>query len=171
MKENEDKSADYQKLVEMLKEIDFCMLTTVDENDDLHSRPMSLNSEVDQQGNLWFFTNASSHKVSELSRIPKCNVSFAKPDDNNYISITGNAELVTDKQQIKELWKPELKAWFPKGTDDPDIALLRLKIEKAEYWDAPSSKVAQVVSFVSAIVKGESADYGENKRIDLRAAR
>lgn len=166
--EETTKSADFQKLREMIKEIDFCMLTTVDENNDLHSRPMSLNSEVDESGNLWFFTSAGSHKVSELNRTPKCNVSFAKPDDHRYVSITGTAEIVRDKNKIEELWKPELKAWFPEGTDQPDLALLRVGIEKAEYWDSPGGTVAQVLSFVSALVKGESADWGENKKLDLR---
>lgn len=165
---NENRNADFQKLREMIKEIDFCMLTTVDENNDLHSRPMSLNSEVDQEGNMWFFTSSNSHKVSELTRTPKCNASFSKPDDNRFVSITGKAELVTDKQKIKELWKPELKIWFPEGPDQPDVALLRIGIEKAEYWDSPSSTVASVVHFVSALVKGESAGWGENKKLDVR---
>lgn len=168
MKETRESSDDFEKLREMVKDIDFCMLTTVDENNDLHSRPMSLNGEVDGEGNLWFFTSANSHKVSEVRRTPKCNVSFANPDDNHYVSITGTAELVRDKRKIEELWKPALKAWFPEGTDQPDIALLRVGIEKAEYWDSPSSTVAQVVSFVSAIVSGKSAEWGENKKIDLR---
>ena len=144
------------------------MLTTVGENNDLHSRPMSLNGEVDEAGNLWFFTSASSHKVSEVNRSPKCSVSFAAPDDNRYVSITATAELVTDRRKIKELWKPILQAWFPEGSDDPDLGLLRVQIEKAEYWDSPSSKVAQVVSFVSALVTGKSAEWGENKKLDLR---
>lgn len=165
---DEKSVADFEKLREMIKEIDFCMLTTVDENNDLHSRPMSLNSEVDHEGNMWFFTSSDSHKVSELTRTPKCNASFSKPDDNRFVSITGKAELVTDKQKIKELWKPELKIWFPEGPDQADIALLRVGIEKAEYWDSPSSTVSTVVSFVSALVKGESAGWGENKKLDLR---
>ena len=168
MKETNESAADFEKLREMIKDIDFCMLTTIDENNDLHSRPMSLNREVDETGHLWFFTSASSHKVFELNRSPKCNVSFAAPDDNRYVSITGTAELVTDKRKIRELWKPILQAWFPKGIDDPDLALLRVEMEKAEYWDSPSSKVSQVVNFVSALVSGESAGWGENKKIDLR---
>lgn len=165
MKEHE---ADFQKLREMIKDIDFCMLTTVDENNDLHSRPMSLNSEVDQEGNLWFFTFGNSHKVSEVQRTPKCNVSFANPDDHRYVSITGTAELVRDKEKIKELWKPELKAWFPEGTEEPDIALLRVGIERAEYWDSPGGTVARVFSFVSALVTGKSAEWGENRKIEMK---
>ena len=39
------------------------MLTTVDEQGYLRSRPMSNNREVEFDGDLWFFTYGSSHKV------------------------------------------------------------------------------------------------------------
>ena len=158
-----------QKLREMVKEIDFCMLTTVDENGDLHSRPMSVNGDIDRDGDLWFFTNVSSHKVSEISRSPKVNVSFADPDNQHYVSISGKAELVRDRNKIEELWKPEFKMWFPEGKDDPQIALLRVNLEKAEYWDSPSSTIGYVLSFVSSLVTGREADYGENKKLEFNS--
>lgn len=163
-----DQEADFQKVREMIKAMDFCMLTTVDENNDLHSRPMSLNGEVDAAGNLWFFTRDNTPKVFEVKRTPKCNVSFADPDNHRYVSISGSAQLIKDKAKIKELWKPQFKAWFPKGTDEPDIALLRVSLEKAEYWDSPGGTVAQVISFVSALVTGKSADWGENKKVEMK---
>jgi hypothetical protein len=62
-----------------------------------------------------------------------------------------------------------LKAWFPDGLGDPDLALLRVRVEKAEYWDAPSSKMVQLAGFVKAIVTGQRADdLGENEKIDLK---
>lgn len=158
--------SDYEKLREMIKDIDLCMLTTVDESDDLHSRPMSLNGDVDEQGNLWFFTSSNSHKASEIERTPNVNVSFIDTDQQHYVSISGDAELVQDKQKIKELWKPVLKAWFPDGPDQPDIALLKVKVKKAEYWDTPSSTIAQAISFVSAIVTGKQVEMGENKKLE-----
>jgi general stress protein 26 len=158
--------SDFEKLREMIKDIDLCMLTTVDESDDLHSRPMSLNSDVDEQGNLWFFTSSNSHKASEIERTPNVNVSFIDTRKQHYVSISGMAELVHDKQKIKELWKPILKAWFPDGPEQPDIALLRVKIRKAEYWDGPSSTIAQAISFVSAIFTGKQVELGENKKLD-----
>lgn len=158
--------SDYEKLREMIKDIDLCMLTTVDESDDLHSRPMSLNSDVDEQGNLWFFTSSASHKASEIERTPNVNVSFIDTRKQHYVSISGMAELVHDKQKIKELWKPILKAWFPDGPDQPDVALLKVKIRKAEYWDGPSSTIAQAISFVSAIFTGKQVELGENKKLD-----
>ena len=156
-----------QKLREMVKDIDFCMLTTLDENGELHSRPMSVNGNIDPNGDLWFFTNASSHKVTEISKLPKVNVSFADPDNQHYVSISGKAQLVRDRNKIDELWRPEFKMWFPEGKDDPQVALLRVNLEKAEYWDSPSSTIGYVLNFVSSLVTGKEADYGENKKINL----
>ena len=158
--------SDYEKLVEMIKDIDLCMLTTIDESDDLHSRPMSLNGDVDESGNLWFFTSSKSHKASEIERSPNVNVSFADLKGQRYVSISGTAELVEDRAKIKELWKPVLKAWFPDGPNQPDVALLKVKVKKAEYWDGPSSTVMQAVSFVSAIFTGKQVELGENKKLD-----
>ena len=156
-----------QKLREMVKDIDFCMLTTVDENGDLHSRPMSVNGDIDPDGDLWFFTSASSLKVAEISKLPKVNVSFADPDNQHYVSISGKAQLVRDRNKIDELWRPEFKMWFPEGKDDPQVALLRVNLEKAEYWDSPSSTIGFVLNFVSSLVTGKEADHGENQKIEL----
>lgn len=158
---------DFEKLRELVKDIDFCMLTTVDEGGDLHSRPMSSNGQIDPNGDVWFFTNVSSHKVSEIAKLPKVNISFADPDNQRYVSVSGNAQLVRDQKKIEELWKPEFKIWFPEGKDDPQIALLRVKPEKAEYWDSPSSTIGFALSFVSSLVTGKEPDLGENKKLEL----
>ena len=158
---------DLQKLRELVKEIDFCMLTTVAENGDLHSRPMSSNGDIDSDGALWFFTSASSHKVHEIEKLPKVNVSFADPDNQHYVSISGTAQLVRDRNKIDELWRPEFKMWFPNGKDDPDVALLRVSPEKAEYWDSPASTIGYMLNFLSSLVSGKEADAGQNRKINF----
>jgi general stress protein 26 len=159
---------DLEKLRELVKDIDFCMLTTIDESGDLHSRPMSSNGDIGANGDIWFFTNASSHKVSEIEKLPKVNVSFADPDNQRYISVSGTAQVVRDRAKIEELWRPQFKMWFPKGKDDPEIALLRVSLEKAEYWDSPSSTIGYALSFVSSLVTGKEPDLGENRKVDLK---
>jgi general stress protein 26 len=167
MKAVQTQEDDLQKLRDMVKDIDFCMLTTADEEGDLHSRPMSVNGEIDPNGDLWFFTSASSHKVSEVKHSPKVNVSFADPKGQRYISISGSGQIISDREKIEELWKPEFKMWFPKGKDDPDIALLRVNLKKAEYWDSPSSTIAYMLSFAKAVVTGKQPDFGENKELEF----
>lgn len=158
---------DLEKLRELVKDIDFCMLTTVDENGGLHSRPMSSNGDIDSDGDIWFFTSASSHKVSEIAKLPKVNLSFADPDNQRYVSVSGKAEIIRDRKKIEELWRPEFKIWFPEGKDDPEVALLRVNLEKAEYWDSPSSTIGYALSFVSSFITGKEPDMGENKKLEL----
>jgi general stress protein 26 len=159
---------DLKKFQELIKSIDFCMLTTIDERGDLHSRPMSSNGEIDQSADMWFFTAASSHKVSEIKDTPRVNLSFADPENQKYVSVSGRARLVRDQQKIDELWQPQYRTWFPEGKDDPNVALLRVSIEKAEYWDSPASTVSFALNFVSALVTGEEPDMGEHKQLQFK---
>ena len=161
-------SENLEKLRALIKDIDFCMLTTIDEQGDPHSRPMSSNGDIDPNGDLWFFTAASSHKVDEVNNSPKVNVSFADPDNQRYVSVTGVAQLVRDREKIDELWRPEFKIWFPKGKDDPEVALLCVSLEKGEYWDSPGSTIGYALSFVSSLVTGKQPDLGENKKVELQ---
>src|ERR1043165_5118657 len=124
---------DLEKLRELIKEIDFCMLTTIDEGGDLHSRPMSSNGDIDANGDIWFFTNASSLKVSEIEKLPKVNVSFADPDNQRYVSVSGTAQLVRDRAKIDELWRPEVKNCVSKTKEDPEGGQVGASPEKAEY--------------------------------------
>ncbi|MDF5730319.1 MAG: pyridoxamine 5'-phosphate oxidase family protein [Rhizonema sp. PD38] len=156
-----------QKLRELIKDIDIGMLTTIDDDGSLRSRPMSTNSYVDDDSNLWFFIYGSSHKVTEVEQHERVNVSFSDPHKQEYVSVSGKGELVRDRNKIQELWKPELQAWFPKGLDEPDIALLKVNVEKAEYWDAPSGFVAHAIGLVKGITTGEKPSVGENEKLNL----
>ncbi|GFE72230.1 pyridoxamine 5'-phosphate oxidase family protein [Chroococcus sp. FPU101] len=167
MTDSKNHSEQIQKLREMVKAINIAMLTTVDEDGSLRSRPMSCNGEIESNGDIWFFTYASSHKVIEIEQQQQVNVSFADPHKQQYVSISGSAQLIRDRQKIAELWKPQLKAWFPKELDEPDLALLKVTVEKAEYWDAPSSFVAHTISLLKALATGETANVGENEKLDL----
>lgn len=154
-----------EKIRELTHDIDFCMLTTFD-GGQLRSRPMST-QEMEFDGELWFFTSDNTHKIDEITKDNRVCAAYSKPDDNTYLSLSGRAEVVKDRAKIEELWSPALKAWFPEGLEDPHICLLKIPVEQAEYWDAPSSKIVQLFEMAKAIATGTEADYGENKKIDL----
>jgi len=149
---------DIAKLGELIKDIRVAMLTTVDNQGCLHSRPMAT-QEQEFDGTLWFFTPADSGKIHELNRDSHVNISYANPDKQTYVSVSGTASTIRDKAKIKELWSPINKAWFPNGVDDPNIALLRVDVQRAEYWDAPSSAVVRLFGFAKAVLTGKP--YGE----------
>ncbi|BAY89114.1 MULTISPECIES: pyridoxamine 5'-phosphate oxidase family protein [unclassified Tolypothrix] len=141
-----DKNQHIDQLRELIKDIGCSMLTTVDEDGSLHSRPMEKSSDIQPDGTLWFFTNASSHKVFEIEHRQQVNLSFSSPNQKRYVSVSGSAELVQDRNKMQELWKPELQAWFPQGLKEPDIALLKVQINKVDYWDSQANFVAQTIS-------------------------
>jgi len=161
------KSADdpIKKVGEMIKDIDFCMLTTIDSGM-LRSRPMSTQND-DFNGVLWFLTSTDSHKMSEIEANNRVNVSYAEPKSNRFISVSGTASISKDQGLIDKFWSPIHKAWFPEGKDDPRLCLLKVQVDQAEYWDASSSKLMQLVGFVQAMVTNKEADLGENEKIDL----
>lgn len=154
-----------EKLKGMLEGIDFAMLTTI-ASGKLRSRPMST-QEMDENGNLWFFTSDETHKVDEIEADDRVLVAYSEPDDNTYVSVFGHAEIVRDQAKIDELWNPIHKAWFPEGKDDPHLCLLKITIEEAEYWDSPNSKLVQIAGFVKALVTGQEADGGDYGKIKL----
>lgn len=154
------------KLRELIKGIKIAMLTTVEADGTLRSRPMGT-QQTEFDGDLWFFTGKNSGKVAEIQHDQHVNVSYAAPDDNRYVSVSGRAELIDDKTKEKELWNPFIKAWFPKGLDDPDLLLLKVRVEAAEYWDAPSSTMVNLVGFAKAVLTGNRPDIGENEKLSL----
>lgn len=127
-----------QQLRALIKDLNYGMLTTVDDDGSLHSRPMFVNRDIDSDGTIWFFTSSSSHKVIEIEHRQQVNVNFSSPDQQRYISISGTAQIVKDQKKIQERWQPELQTWFPQGLDDPSIALLKVNINKADYWEEES---------------------------------
>jgi general stress protein 26 len=154
------------KVGAMIKDIKMAMLTTEAEDGVLHSRPMAT-QETDFDGTLWFFTGISSGKVSELDWNPEVNLSFAQPSETKYVSVSGNGEIVRDRAKMRELWNDIYKAWFPQGLNDPDLALLKVEVSTAEYWEAKSGKMVQLFGYLKALATGERAQGGEHGVIDI----
>jgi general stress protein 26 len=158
------------KLAREISGIKVAMLTTIAEDGTLRSRPM-IAQEAAFDGALWFFTRASDPKVGEVQREPRVNVSYAAPGDHRYVSVSGKATLVRDAQKARELWTPACKGWFPPGLDDPELALLRIDPERAEYWDVPSGAMRQITGILRAVFIGQPVNPEEHEKLDLRASR
>jgi len=134
-----------KKLRKIIKKARVAMLTTVASDGSLRSRPMAT-PDAAFDGELWFFTHYSSPKSGEIQENQKVNVTYASPKSERYVSVSGTAALVRDPEKVKELWRGGLKEWFPEGKKDPDLALLKVTIDKAEYWDANENRMVDIPS-------------------------
>ena len=165
METKPQKNEKMEKVRDMVEEIRIAMMTTVEEQGNLVSRPMAA-LQFDEDGNVWFFTNRKSPKVDQIEHVEqRVNVAFASVSDADYVSISGVATEVDDQAKINELLNPQAKAWFPKGKDDPDLTLLKVHTQMAEYWDSNDSTMVRLFQQASAVVTGSTPKMGENEKV------
>lgn len=155
-----------RKVWEMIKDIDIAMMVTMDDQGRFRGRPMRA-SQKEFDGVLWFFTQAGAPKTGEVAQDERCLLAYSDPNNQNYVSIYGAAELVRDVAQQKRLWSEPLRTWFPGGAEDPQIALLKVTCEGAEYWDSPSSTLVHAYGYLKAVTTGEPPHPGANDKVDF----
>lgn len=157
---------DFARLRELIEDIRIAMMTTHDDDGTLRSRPLQTLRCADD-GVLWFFTSASSPKVAEAQAGGwQVNLSYSNPNKQDYVSISGRASLSRDRKLMEALWNKWVEVFFPKGIDDPDLALLRVEIEKAEYWDSPGTAVGRAYAVAKALLTGDKDAIGDNVKIN-----
>jgi general stress protein 26 len=140
------------------------ILTTVDDDGRLVSRPMAI-KDREFDGDLWFFTEDPSHKTVEVRRDPQVNV--ALESGKGWVSISGEAEVVRDAAKIDELWDTGAEAWFEHGREDPKVALLKVTAHSAEYWATDDPKPVVLLKYAKAAVTGGRPDVGEARTVEL----
>lgn len=133
-----------ERLRDDIAAIEVAMLTTMDDNHNLRSRPM-YTLQLDGEGVLWFFTTRDSPKLDEIEENNHVNLNYADANSHTYISITGSAVCVDDKDRKEKFWNPIHEAWFPKGKDDPNLCLLKVRIRHAELWDPDTSSMRELI--------------------------
>jgi general stress protein 26 len=146
------------KLAELIGKVRIAMLTTITEEGSLWSRPITTQRAV-FDGDLWFITKLDSPKVLEVRVNRRVSLSYVRPDENIYVSVSGTAQIVSDPQRAEQLWDPSYGEWFPGGPGDPSLALIRVSVERAEYWDAPALTWPFVAGFV--VLAPEQSDNPE----------
>ncbi|MNJ91044.1 Pyridoxamine 5'-phosphate oxidase [compost metagenome] len=142
-----------RKLAKMIREVKSFMMTTVDTDGSLRSRPMVVPKQ-DFEGELWFFSHRSSGKIHAIENDQQVNLSNSSLEDQRHLSLSGRAEAIDDRSKARELWTPILKAWFPEGIGDPNLTLIRVTIDSAEYWESHESTMVRVYNITKSVLTG-----------------
>ncbi|TWF43964.1 pyridoxamine 5'-phosphate oxidase family protein [Neorhizobium alkalisoli] len=158
-----DSEDDITKVWELVDKIGFCMLTT-QSGDDLRARPMSAYAERIENA-VYFLTDVASHKDEEIARRPEVCLAFADSRGQKYVSLSGTAEILNDREKIKELWATPAKAWWD-SADDPSIRVLKITPSFAEYWDSPGT-VISYIKMAAAAVSSSRPDMGDSAKVQM----
>jgi general stress protein 26 len=158
-----DNTRDQDRAGELMKKIGFAMLVTHD-GDKLCARPMSAVLERENNA-IYFLTDARRHKDEEIARNPDVNLSFADAGSYKYVSITGTAAVSNDRAKITQLFSTPAKAWWP-SAEDPNIRVLKITPDDAEFWDSPGS-VISYVKMAAAAITGTRPEIGDNRKVSM----
>ena len=156
------------KLWNLIKHMRFGMFTTRHGNGHLHARPMTTqNSRLDEDDSLWFFMARNSEPVEDVLADPLVNVVYADSGEDSYVSVSGKAMVVEGMAKKQQLWSKLTEAWFPAGVTDPNLALVRVHIHHANYWDVSESQMVQLYLMAKAAVTGKPPQLGEHAEVRM----
>jgi general stress protein 26 len=131
-------SSDKEKIVEIMKKNSLPAYLATCDNDQPRVRPVS--PIVEDDLSIWITTFSNSRKVKQIKQNPKICLSFVEhPEGNKSAFIIGEAEITPDLDQKKRIWKLasfDLAGYFPKGPESSEFCLLKILIEKIEWWES-----------------------------------
>ena len=150
-----------RKLQDLATEINICLFCSGLSGDDQEScRPMAT-SGVDEEGSIWFMSARNSEKNKEIAVDPRVRLYYSHPGKSSFMIVSGMADIVYDRQKVRELWNPLDRTWFSEGENDPDISLIRVRPERAHYWDARGNRMVNFFRMVATMATGKALVEGE----------
>src|SRR4051812_24198963 len=164
-------------LYKLIDGIEIAMFTTRRPDGHLVSRPMATQERVTGT-DLWFVTDVSSSKLDELQSDPHVNLSYYNMKSREWVSVAGTAQITQDRNLIRELYKPDWKAWFGDeggdrngGPDDPRLALVLVEAQSVEYLVTTKPKPVVLFEVAKGMLTGATPNVGEQRHLWERELR
>lgn len=159
-------SKHHEVLWGLIKDTRFCMLSHRHADGSLHAHPLTTqNKDLGEDGCLYFFVSRSSEVGQRLAQDGNVNLAYANPDKDTWVSVSGQARVLEDLAKKKELFNVIAKAWFPGGAEDPQLELVEVRIDEAEYWNVKENKLLQLLKMGKAAATGKRPKMGEHQEV------
>ena len=146
-----------KKLSDLVESADICLFTTNLTQTPLAAIPMST-QQVDEEGNIWFLSGRTTNHNRNIEKDSKVQLFYSNKKSYEFVSIFGEATILTDKEKAKEIWTPIAKTWFHDGVDDPELTLIKVKPLDSYYWDTKSNKVVSLLKIAAGAIMGKTLD-------------
>ena len=138
------------QIASLINQIDICLFATRGDDGQLHARPMSNNGQVEWDGQSWFFAPTDGRLVTELRADPAAVAAYRAEEGFAFVSVSGRATIETDPELKQRYWLDDLERWFPSGPADPNVALIRLDAEEAQWWTEDGDGMADLREAVAS---------------------
>jgi len=161
----DDKAMEKMKSLCEDKSCFFC--TSSEKTGYIPTRPMSV-QQVDEAGTLWFLSASDSKKNAEININPTVRLYFQGSSYSDFLVLEGRASISTDKEKIKELWKPILKTWFTEGIEDSRITVIAVYPSEGYYWDTKHGRLVAFAKQIAGALIGKTLDDSIEGKLSLR---
>ena len=133
------------------------ILTTRRTNGGLQSRPVAMqNRETDRLDFLWFFIPADSPQVDDLQWDSAVSIVFADAHKAACVAVFGSAAVVDDTARKRVFWSAEAASRFT-GPDDPELALVRVRIIQADHWEVERNAATPIFKLDNSVLTPKPA--------------
>jgi general stress protein 26 len=161
-----------EKLYGLIEEIETAMFTTRRSDGRLVSRPMATQKQS-AGADFWFVTSRDSEKLIEIGENPQVNLAYYKDRTREWVSVSGTARIVDDREKVRELYEPDWRAWFGDegapndgGANDPRMVLIGVDLEMAMYLELNKPQAVVLFEVVKGIITGKQPDVGQVKVVE-----
>lgn len=144
------RDAERRRLRGLIERAGVAMFMTLDDRGRHAGRPM-LPLLLEHDPHIYFLTHQHSRKVAHVVARPDVGLTIDS-DSHCYLAIAGRAFASRDVELIGRLWHPTYRAWFPAGQGDGEATVLRVVVDRVDYWEPPRSRVTRVIEAARAIV-------------------
>ncbi|HEY8924507.1 MAG TPA: pyridoxamine 5'-phosphate oxidase family protein [Polyangia bacterium] len=159
---NLSESEKRDRLQELVSKFSTAMLVTRTRDGGMRARPLAIAGKR-KDGGLYFSTAIESPKVDELEA--DAHVAVTMQEGRRFVSLSGVARVVRDRALVEELWAEDWKVWFPKGKDDPSLAIVVIEPHEAAYWDTSgTSGLRYVFEMAKAYATGTRPPSDDDER-------
>jgi general stress protein 26 len=169
-----------EELYSLIEGIDIAMMTSRNFDGTLISRPMAT-QEKRPRVDFWFVTSTETHKVDEIQAQPEVNLAYYNNKSREWVSVSGTARIVTDRDLIRTLYKPDWRAWFGDeggvrngGPNDPRLVLIEVEAHEATYLKSHEPRAVQLFKVAKALITRDTPKIGDLRHVgkkDLESRR
>ena len=88
---------------------------------------------------VWFSTNTSSKRVSQLLKDPRACLYFLDSQKWMGLMLVGRMEFLQEKEVKARFWREGFERYYPLGVTDPDYSILRFTSNRGNLYYALSN--------------------------------